>query len=100
MIHIDTALLALVAGTLIPIATGVLTKVHASSAVKASCSAILAAVTAVVSLLTQYAGVVSWRQALFVGLGALATQGATWFGLYKPTGFGPAVNANTPGLIG
>ena len=100
MIHVDTVLLTLVTGTLIPIATAVITKAHASNAVKGSVSAILAAVTAIATVLTQYAGVISWETAAVVGIGALAVQGATWFGFWKPTGIGPKVAANTPGLIG
>lgn len=100
MLRVDTTLLAFIAGTLIPLATGVITKAHTSSAVKAVVSAILAAVTAVVALLTQFAGVVSWKQAVYVGLGALIAQAASWHGLWKPTGFGPSVNSNTPGVIG
>lgn len=98
MIHLDTALLAFIAGTVIPLATGLLTKLHAPSGLKAFVSAVLSGVTAVVALLTSYAGVVDAKQALFVFFGAWVTQAGTYWGFFKPTGVTQAVQDSTAGV--
>lgn len=100
--NIDVMLLAFVSGALIPFVTGIITKSSASSAVKGWVSALLAAATAVVSYLTDFQGVSTGKEALFVGLTVLLTQGGLYQGFYKPVGVGPAVARATDsvGFIG
>jgi hypothetical protein len=96
---IDTMLLAFISGSVIPLATGLLTKVSAKSSLKAALSILLAGVVAVVAYLQKYAGVGTWKEAAFVFMAAVVAQAGTWQGFWKPTGVGPAV-ANITGDVG
>lgn len=95
MIELDMTLLGLLSGTVIPLATGVLTKLSAPKGLKALCSAVLAALTAVVSLLTGYAGVGTVKEAIYVGLTAFVAHAGAYYGLLKPVGATGAVQEST-----
>lgn len=95
MIELDMTLLALLSGTIIPLATGVLTKLAAPKGLKAMVSAVLAAVTAVVALLTGYAGVGTVKEAVYVGLTAFVAHAGAYFGFLRPTGISGGVQEST-----
>lgn len=98
MIELDMTLLALLSGTIIPLATGVLTKLAAPKWLKALCSATLAGVTAVVALLTGYAGVGTVKEAVYVGLTAFVAHAGSYYGFMKPTGISGGVQESTKHL--
>lgn len=91
MTHLDVGTLSLVAGALIPLVTGFLTKFKASDGVKALMTLTLSAIAGLVQVAINANGTVNvhtW----------LATGAATWFlaivahyGLWKPTGISGAV---------
>lgn len=98
MIHIDAMILALVTGTVIPIVTGIITKLSASSGLKALVSAVLAGAVAVAGYVGEWNGVGTWKQALVVGLVAFMQHAASYYGLLKPTGIAPAIQETTRGF--
>lgn len=91
MINIDAMLLALLSGSIIPFVTGLVTKMSASSKLKAGLSIVLAGVVAVVAYATDTAGVGTWKEATFIFVAAAIAQASSWQGVWKPTGIGPAV---------
>lgn len=95
MIHIDAMILALVSGSVIPLVTGIVTKLSASSGLKALVSTTLAGVVAVVGYLTDFNGVGTWKQALVVGLTALIAHAGSYYGVLKPAGISGAVQEST-----
>lgn len=95
MIHVDMMLLAFLSGSAIPLATGVLTKITASSGVKAFVSAFLSAVTAIVAYLTEFVGVADLKTTLFVFFTAWVTHAGTYYGFWKPTTISTGVQQST-----
>lgn len=95
MIHVDAMILALVSGSVIPLVTGIVTKMSAPSGLKALVSTILSGVTALVAYLTDWNGVGTWKEALVVGLTALIAHAGSYHGVLKPTGVAPALGQST-----
>lgn len=93
--HVDALLLSLITGAVIPLLTGVITKLQASSGLKAMVSAFLSGVVAFVGYIVDWNGVGTWQQALVVGLIAFVTQAGSYHGFLKPTGIAPAVQEST-----
>lgn len=92
---VDTMLLAFISGSVIPLATGLLTKLSAPSGLKAFFSALLAGVTAFVAYVTDFAGVGSWKEAVYVGLAAWVSHAGAYHGFWKPSGVAGAVQGST-----
>lgn len=85
MITIHPDLVSLILTVLIPVATGVITKAHASQRVKATVGLILAGIVALIttSRLASGAAVLS-TQTLVQWALALTVSLATEFGVYRP----------------
>ena len=92
---VDTLLLAFVSGTVIPLATGILTKAAARPGLKAMISAALSGVTAFVAYLTEFAGVGTWKVALLTGLATWVAHAGSYHGFWKPTGIAAQVQVST-----
>lgn len=85
MLMIDVAVLAILAGTVLPILVGVVTKKLAAGGIKAAVLAGLSIVTGLVNGAVNADGV--FTQEALVGAGvAWVTAVATYYGFLKPTG--------------
>lgn len=89
----NMTVIALLSGVIIPLLVGLLTKLNASSGVKAIFNFGLSALTAVLATVTD---TFEWK-ALLVNFGLTwAVSVATYYGLWCPTGVAPAVQEATP----
>lgn len=84
-VHLDIGILTFIVATLIPILTALITKVNASSTVKAVTTLTLTVIAAAVQLAIEANGVVNLRS--FLGNLAVTWLIAitTYYGLLKPT---------------
>jgi hypothetical protein len=95
MVQINTQLLSILAGLVVPLLVGTLTHSKASSAVKAILNAGLSAVGGALATAIAHQGSVDWHLYLFnIGL-TWALSIATYFGLWQPTGTAPALSSFT-----
>ncbi|NAZ73837.1 hypothetical protein GTQ99_00130 [Kineococcus sp. T13] len=81
---------------LLPLVTGVVTKLRAGSAIKAVSTAVLSVVTGIVStaLASPAAGIPVVETAYAI-LFAFVSATASYYGFWKPTGVAPAVQKAT-----
>ena len=94
-IHVNSELLALLSGSIIPLLVGLVSKLNASSALKAVLNALLTAIAGAVVTATQAGGAIVWQLYLInIGLAWLSSC-ATYFGLWKPTGVSAAIQRRT-----
>jgi hypothetical protein len=92
----DTQVIAMISGVLIPILVALLTKLRASSKLKAMANAILCAVSGALS--TVIPGAFSWKPFAVAALSTWAVSVATYYGLWKPTGVTQATASATAGV--
>lgn len=98
MVHIDSQLLAMFSGLVVPLLVGLLTKSHASAGVKSALNAGLTAIAGALTTALAAGGSVNWQVYVFnIGL-AWVISIATYYGLYKPTGTAAAVQSSTGGF--
>jgi len=101
LIHLDAVAVSILVGTVLPLAVGLLTKLRASSGVKAVLLALLTALAGLITTATLADGsaVISWELALNAGL-AWVTGVATHYGLWKATGvayhLAPSIGVGAP----
>ena len=96
-ITLDAQAIAIIVGVLLPLATAFLTKVGASGRLKALVNLLLCGVTGVVAVLTTNAGHTVTVREFVLAIGtAFISAIAAHYGLWKPTGASPAVQAATP----
>jgi chromate transport protein ChrA len=86
VIEVDVAALAMLAGTIIPLLTGLLTKLKASSQVKALVAAVLSIAAGVVTELQMGDGKSTLAALVVAGLAAYTTSGVSYTNLWKPIG--------------
>lgn len=91
VIEVDVAALAMVAGTIIPLLTGLLTKLQASSRVKAVVAFVLSIAAGVVTELQMGEGKSTVAALVVAGLAAYTTSGVSYTNLWKPIGAAEAV---------
>lgn len=85
-IHIEAIYVAFIAGTIIPILTGMIVKYEASSGLKAVVALFLNAVVAVLNAIVNGGGDFVVRDTLMLFAGQFAWHVATHFGFWRPTG--------------
>jgi hypothetical protein len=90
----DTSLLAALAGVIIPLLVGIVTKANASSGIKAIVNAALTALGGLVATVLP-GDDFQWHPFLAAWLTAWLTSVGTYYGLLKPTGVAPAVQHAT-----
>lgn len=95
MIHINTELLSVLGGTLIPLLVGLLTKDHAPRAVKSVGLAGLAAVAGAASTAVAGGGNIVWQDYAVSITVTWVSAVATYYGLWEPTGVAPKVQQVT-----
>ena len=86
VIDVDVAALAMVAGTVIPLLTGLLTKLSASSRVKAVVAFVLAVAAGMTAELQMGQGKSTVAALVVAGLAAYTTSGVSYTNLWKPLG--------------
>lgn len=89
----DMTLLALLTGVIVPILVGLLTKLDASSALKATLNLGLTALGAALATVNEID--FEWRVFLVNWGVGWAVSIATYYGFYKPTTIAPKVQAAT-----
>ena len=85
----NAVVISLIAGALIPILTGLVTKLQASPQVKALVNVVVAAAVAVLVQVNQ-TGQFDWQSSLMLFATTLGASLGTYHGVYKP------VNGNVP----
>jgi hypothetical protein len=100
MVQIDVQVLSILAGVVIPILVGVITKLHASRTVKAILNFGLSATAGGVAaaLAADPPGSVHLREWVLNIAVAWVVSVATYYGLWKPTGAAGAVQTATAGF--
>jgi small basic protein len=93
----DAALLATLAGLLVPLLVGIVTKTTAPAGLKAMINAALSALGGLVA--TVVPGAFHWHPFLASWATAWVVSIATYYGLWKPTGVAPAIHQST-GTVG
>jgi hypothetical protein len=95
-ITIDPFAVSILVGTVLPIVVGLVTKLGASSGLKAVLLLLLSAVQGLIvsSTMGDGAAVFSTETLLIAGLGWVSAV-ASYYGLLTPTGISPAVNNKT-----
>ena len=83
MLYSDTTLIALVVGVVIPILVGIVTKLNASSGLKAVLNFGLSAAGSLLAVTTQET--FEWKPFLINWGLTWAVSIATYYGLYRPT---------------
>lgn len=96
--ELDTQTLSVLTGVLIPILVGIVTKMQASSGIKATINALLSAVAGALSTVIANSGNLVWREFVTGVSITWVVSVATYYGLYKPTGVAGTVAATTAGF--
>jgi hypothetical protein len=89
----DAALLATLAGVLVPLLVGIVTKLDAPAGLKAMVNAALSALGGLVATLVP--GDFAWHPFLASWATAGVVSVATYYGLWKPAGVAPALQQST-----
>lgn len=96
--ELDSQTLAVLTGVLIPILVGIVTKLDASSGLKAVLNAFLSAVAGALSTVVANSGQLVWREFVTGVAITWVVSVATYYGLYKPSGVAGTVAATTAGF--
>lgn len=94
MVEVDVAYLSILAGTVLPILVGLVTRKVTHSGVKATVLALLSAATGLVSTAIEGGGLVT-KESLIAAAVAWVTAVASYFGFWKPTGAAGRVQDKT-----
>ena len=94
MVEVDLQLIAVLAGTVIPLLVGLVTKLRASSTVKAWANALLSALSATSAVIIE-TGALYWRDVILTFGTTWVTSIATYYGLWKPTETSKVVQERT-----
>lgn len=97
-VHINTEILTLASGTVIPLLVSLVTKSRADPALKAITNAFLAALAAAVVTATTAGGTIQWQVYVQNILLAWVVSVAAYHGLWKPTGAATSVSERTNGF--
>jgi hypothetical protein len=89
----DAALLATLAGLLVPLLVGIVTKLTAPAGLKAMINAALTALGGLVATIVP--GDFRWHPFLAAWATAWVVSVATYYGLWKPSGVAPALQQST-----
>lgn len=94
---LDAQTISLLCGVVIPLLVGVLSKVNASSGLKAVLNALLSALAGALATFTQtgLSNGVDWKTLIISILSVWIVSVATYYGVYKPTGVAGSVIAAT-----
>jgi hypothetical protein len=99
-IHLEAWVVALIAGTLIPLVTGLITKLSAQPGTKAIIALALSAAVAVLNAIVVAQGEFLVRDITILFATTFTTQVVTYLGLWKPVGGGASPGAKATAEIG
>lgn len=99
-IHLEAWVVALIAGTVIPIVTGLITKLSATPGTKALVAFFLTAVVAVFDAIVLAGGTFVVRDTVVLFVTTFAWHVAAYYGLLKPVGGGAAPGARATADVG
>lgn len=94
-VNVNVQALAFASGVVIPVLVGLLTKLNASSGVKAALNAFLSAVAGAVIVATQQNGSVDLGHVVIGIAETWVVSVSTYYGFLKPTGAAAAVHKAT-----
>lgn len=97
-IHLNPTVLTYASGFLVPLAVGVLTKLHASKGLKAVLNLVLSAIAGGLAVALTSNGDVQLSTWLAGIAQTFVVSIASYYGLWKPTGVAPAVQQGTATL--
>lgn len=86
VLEVDVTVITFIMGSIIPLVVGMLTKLKASSAVKAVVNVGLSVVTGVCSVLIAHDGKLTWQTLVSGVFTTLFSSGFTYSHVWKPTG--------------
>lgn len=86
VIELDVTVLAFLAGTVIPLLTALITKLRASSGVKAVCNLVLSVIAGGVAHLIANEGASTWMELVTAMVAVYLASGVSYQNLWKPTG--------------
>jgi hypothetical protein len=93
-VTLDTQMLSVLTGVIVPLLVGLLTKLNAGRGIKAVINALLSAAAAALALIVPdvpfelRSFVITWAQVWVISI-------ASYYGFHKPTGVAPAVQQST-----
>lgn len=94
---LDAQTISLLVGIVIPLLVGLLSKIHASSGLKAVINAALSAVAGAFSAFASTGfSATDWKTLVTSIVTTWVVSVATYYGVYKPTGVAGSVIAKTP----
>lgn len=96
VIEMDVTVLAFLAGTVIPLLTALVTKITASSAVKAVANLILSMAAGGVAFLVANDGTGTLLELIAAMVSVYLASGVSYTNFWKPTGTAAAVQSATP----
>lgn len=94
VITLDLTTWAFLGGTIVPILVGLLTKLHASPAVRGLLNLVLSAVTGLIAVAVTQDGVLD-KASIVAGFMALVASVGTYYGVLKPIGVTGAIQRAT-----
>lgn len=98
MIELDVTVVAFIVGTVMPLLTAVLTKLSASSGIKAIVNLALSAGAGVLALFTASGGKTTWYEIVGAVVAAYLASGVSYQNLWKPLKVAPALQESTQGF--
>lgn len=94
-VQLDVTTLNMLAGVVIPLLVGLVTKISASSAVKAMTNAVLSAIGGGIAIALEAHGAVNLKTWIMsIGV-TFITSAATYYGFWKPTTVAPTIQEKT-----
>lgn len=100
IVTVDLVILAFVGATVIPMLTALITKAQASARFKALTTLALAIVGSIVESAIAHGGAIDVETTAVTFVMTYISAIGLYYGLLKPTGAAPAVQAAVPGGIG
>lgn len=99
-IHLEAWVVALLAGTVTPVITGLITKLQAHPGTKALIALLLTAVIAVINAIVNANGDFVLRDVVVLFVTTFVWHVATYFGVWKPVGSGAPPGARATAEVG
>lgn len=99
-IELSAWIVALLAGTITPVLTGIVTKLEAHPGTKALIAVMITAVISVINAITLANGQFIFQDIVILFVTTFVWHVATYFGIWKPIGNGTAPGARATAEIG
>lgn len=97
VLEVDVTVITFIVGSVIPLIVGFLTKLKASSSVKAMANIVLSIIAGAGSVLIAAEGSITWKNLVTSVFTTLISSGLTYNNIWKPTGVAAKVSNIAPG---